>query len=516
MNWALSFNQQEIVKEFSLVQPKQKIPIHLQSQFATRESIIGLGALEAIAKLLKREVITASFNHSAGKAHYHLIYPSSSGKKSTIVGSWNDVHGQKVWSNPNSKCAPWLLVLFDAYYTQTAATTPHLELFQRWNNYLEAMLEASKDGIPHESQAIANLNTKNAVLNAVFAVVDAMYHASKNTVKQGLIEQQDLTIKHFFGQFMEEMLQPKESHVRQNIDSNFSLSSRLSRLAKGGGTALLVGPSGTLKTETASQVALTMGATLVSVSGKPGLEDHQLFGEIVPVGNTAKYVDGPISTAWRAAQNGRTVLVLNELLRFDPHHVGALTGVLDSHSSASIRAMGIDVPEGDRYRVLELPTGEKLVAPNRNLTVIATTNIGHDFVQAGGDQIDAALLGRFDLMIEVSRPEQAVALAIYETVAANQSVAKAVFALEDWTWENSGGNGLLIRASNIRPSMALLKEHKRGVDDGLNSIDAFVEAAKVTLVPYCCPRGSDGLIEDAPKMRLLEKAGIIYRMNCAA
>lgn len=223
-----------------------------------------------------------------------------------------------------------------------------------------------------------------------------------------------------------------------------------------GKTALLIGPTGTFKTEMAKRAATETGAAMVVIKGRPGMEDRDFFQSIVPTPEGPKVIDGPVTEAFRKAQKQRTLLLLDELLRFEPYYLGALVGALDQYSPAELKAMGLSVPEdpasaapkeamasegqealasegqgiegqsqgiegqsqgwggqsGKRYYCLSLPSGEKVVTPTENLSIVATTNLGDDYNQ--GQQIDAALFGRFNLRINITHPSDDMLLGIYQ------------------------------------------------------------------------------------------------------
>src|SRR5690606_19079700 len=85
-------------------------------------------------------------------------------------------------------------------------------------------------------------------------------------------------------------------------------------------------PTGTFKTETGKQLALTTDARLVTLKGAAGIEDRDFWGSIVPTEHGPKWVDGPLTKAFRSAQKNKTVLLIDELLRFEPLYANVLVG----------------------------------------------------------------------------------------------------------------------------------------------------------------------------------------------
>lgn len=281
-----------------------------------------------------------------------------------------------------------------------------------------------------------------------------------------------------------------------------SLTARLRRWVGQGLNVLLTGPTSTFKTTAALAAATSAGAFIVMVGGRPGMEDRDLFGGTYPTDQGPRWVDGPVTEAFARAGSGTlTALVLNELTRFEPLHLGAMIGALDDVDARTARQMGLGVAEDstDRYYVLRLPNGEVVFCPVRFLSVIGTTNIGSDYVTA--QEIDAALMRRFQRHEDVPYAEEDRALQVIR--AGNDPViAQAAYTLEVRTRsevQGSGldGEGLLAREMNPSVSAALAQEATQLVQDGTLPFDAFVQAAEVTCIPYCVPRLTTGALDPA-------------------
>lgn len=300
---------------------------------------------------------------------------------------------------------------------------------------------------------------------------------------------------------------------------------RLRRLARRGGAALLVGPPGTFKTETIKQLVLDVGAAVVKMRGAPGVEDRDFIGAITPGVGGPEWVDGPLARAFMLARQGLTVLQIDEILRYHAENLQVLVGAMDELSYADARAVleaplrnqGLpdaeieatvraSLPDADgRYYLLDLPTGESIFCPKKNLVWAMTTNMGEDHLQTA-QNLDSALLSRIDLVIDYDRPEADVVLPIYESVAGDAQLARLGYELEDLTYSIAAdAEGLLVRPMDARKTIALLKEARACLEDGLTLREAILEAALVTAVPHCCPRDARGLIEVASRENLLKR-----------
>ncbi|MFC6663837.1 hypothetical protein [Deinococcus multiflagellatus] len=194
----------------------------------------------------------------------------------------------------------------------------------------------------------------------------------------------------------------------------------------------------------------------------------------------------------------RTVLILNELTRFEPMYLGAMIGALDDVDEATLRQMGAAPTRAApaRYYALRLPNGELISAPVDTLSVIGTTNIGQDYQAA--QELDAALLRRFDRHVDVPYADELRTAAVISSKCSHPGLATAAAHLElrsrmEVQGAGPGHEGLLARELNPAVSAALAMEaldlHMR---QGLSLPDAFVEAAEVTAVPFCVPRTLSG------------------------
>jgi nitric oxide reductase NorQ protein len=241
------------------------------------------------------------------------------------------------------------------------------------------------------------------------------------------------------------------------------------------------------------------------VKGRPGLDDRQLYGGIYPTANHFQWVDGPLAQAWRLAQETPVVLLIDELARLDPYHLAALIGALDRLSGAELRAVldqdelaaitGLD--DTADYYLLQLPNGDRLLAPCRHLTIVATTNLGSDYVQVQ-TSFDAALLRRFAVQLQIERLEAEVRQQAMMAYGVTSDLAERMTALEDYTTIQTGAHGgLLQRELNLGTVLAWAEEGRALVDEGLCWDAALTLCLPYTVAPFCCPRLSDGSLETA-------------------
>jgi len=291
------------------------------------------------------------------------------------------------------------------------------------------------------------------------------------------------------------------------------LVNRIARWIRQGENILLTGPTATFKTTSAIQATVLEKASLVMVGGRPGLEDRDLFGGLYPSEKGApEWVDGPVTLAFAQASAGtKTVLLLNELTRFEPMYLGAMIGALDDTDERGLASMGITGVPAGRYYALRLPNGELIYAPTEHLSVIGTTNLGQDYITA--QALDAALMRRFNRHVEVPYADEEQALKVILASCPDDHLARITYQLEVHSREqvpqsgsrgdgSRGEEGLLAREMNPSVSAALAKEtHALIHEEGLEPEMAFFEAAQTTAVPYCVPRMASGALEPAARER---------------
>lgn len=457
--------------------------------------VVPWGALEAVGQVMLGRVKA----HVAGQS----VTLQCRDKDDNVLHIGLERRGNHVhWINAGSTVRPYLLLLAQAMFLGDIP-----ELSERWSDLLNKArnLCSRKEGQDFSARELDRMSHDGVFKEALYRVLDTLYSAGKVYGPNYTESESDLQAP---GSYPQTPVLLGGQAVTQRASSG-SAEGRLIRRASAGIRALLCGPTGTGKTEMGKRVALALGAKLVSIKGRPGLEDRDMIGFFSPTAQGPRWVDGPLARAWRMAQAGeRTVLLVDELLRLDPYHRNVLIGGLDDMSAAEVRMMGKDVPDG-RYYMLDLPgADEVLFAPTSLLSVICTTNVGSNYTQSG--EIDPALLRRFQRVMFVSYPEEQDIMPVYEA-ACTPSAAACAYALEVTTRTMTTEHGqLLERPMNIGVTLNYLAEVKDLLACGLSEHDALQEALEVTVAPFCCSLET-GEVDSAALKALQIKLGDILK-----
>lgn len=482
------------------ITPGDNIPNTLRSKLANpnQTSKIGIGPINAIVSLLAgRTVVWRDGNN------IRVEYASSGKNGGSAFVSSRQGNSHRTWDSAcSSRTAPYLLGLVESalFGNRQEVKNIYDSLLTHLNTNLLINLPTSKQA---DWQKIDNDPTAREL---ILTLTDALYYNLRNAIENNELRLQDnlppvagkLTSPMDMGLKHTGRATPPAPKRRPRAKTiSLDPIARLVRLAKNGGTALLTGPTGTFKTETGKQLALTTQAALVTLKGAAGIEDRDFWGSIVPTEQGPKWVDGPLTRAFRNAQKNKTVLLIDELLRFEPLYANVLVGALDTVTPHELKAMGQEPQGAGAHFCVTLPSGEIIPAPKENLTIVATTNQGDDYEQFGN--IDAALLGRFELQVDMSIADPKILTRIYTEVFGDKTIIPKVLEFENWTRHNTGVyGGLLQRPTNPRVTINLLREAKRLIDEGLGQQPALNAAFEVTIMPYCAPRDTTGaLAEDA-------------------
>lgn len=507
---------------------RQAIPSACKSRHNTGEAHLGLGLVEAVSILL-----TAQVDLGRDGEAFSVRYESNRGGRRVATGrphrgpsphasAGARVRGKgplRIWSGTDAMKAPAILCVIEAMLLETTGgkADPELdEVRERWVALLEELELEIMQPAPHAKYELIAASKSDLCQRAVMALTDAIYFALKRShseKRRQFLSQGGSELPAMSSADVDRLMGRPPAQTRRTPPGD-ALARTLIGLIETGGTALLVGPTGTFKTTTAARVAAEAGAHLQVVKGRPGIEDRDFFGGVVPTESGPAWVDGPVTKAFRQACSGKAMLLMDELLRFEPLYLGALIGLLDPASPAELSAREIEPApafEQAAHYVAELPTGERIACPTRQLTLVATTNMGSDYVQAA--RLDAALMGRFELTVEVETPDPALRRHLYEQ-AAGAKGADLLEAIEEAVGAGHiDQGGLYVRKAHPRLMLNMARQMERLTRGPLKEANAddlkraALEAARVTIVPGCVERQTIGLLEPSGREALLRQVG---------
>ena len=508
-HWAPIFNTSD-AGGWTALGKQQAIPKHLWSAHRgpkAKASVVGLGLVRAVVKLLRGEVRFARSSDA-----FAVQYTGTAG----LQLASSDLSAGRSWCLP-SPTAVVYLALAEAWWHNAPELS---ELHTRWLNFAAGLRTVTlrPSGWYDDRDLLTLAQQSHGINETLMALTDSLYR-SVESLDWLEVATPNLT-NNAFAEDMSILDAPSNMPIgaipnapvfTSSAAPSSSLIDRLERVIRRGEKALLVGPSGTFKTESAKQAAINTGRALVVIQGRPGLEDRDLFQGFANTGSGFVAVDGPLARAFRLAASQRVTLIVNELLRFEPVHLSALVGALDTYTPSELWAMGVTpVHDQLRHYLLEMPTGERLACPTQNLSIITTTNLGDDYQQLG-QTIDAALLRRLGLVIDVPEADLRIVTRIYIEAGAPGDAVAALISLEERTRSEVAPNGLLVRAANPGVMLTLIGEAGSLVAEGLTWRAALEEAARVTVVPYCCPRDARGALEIAAVSALERDLKVLFR-----
>jgi len=484
------------------IRARAPIPRALWSRDATgRPRVAGLGFVKAATGLLTRLIGL----HVADDRWSAVIASASTD------GTFHRIGGRaRAWwvEEPNSYLTATALLLH-ALTVGVADEDCH-EVVERWNAWLDRLKTClGGDTPPYSGDQLRRAADDATCTDGLLGLADAAYSALLR-VAPSLDAQADPSPS---GTGMDEVYRRvyRCALPTAAVDVDTSIRATLRRVIRRGGTALLIGPTGSGKTTDALQAAAAENAILVGpIKGMPGLEDRMLYGGQQYLDGQYVFVPGPLAEAFAHAQAGhRTVLLIDELARMDPYHVAAIIGALDRASGHVLRhAHGLQpeqralLQEHATYYVLQLPTGERLVAPTTLLSVLATSNLG-DAYQQIQSTFDPALLRRFDVLLDVDRKDVDERIAIVSAGGIPVDVARVAVQLEQFsTAHTAQAGGLLERELNVGTLLNWVRAANDLVAEGATWTRSLVAAAEMTVIPYACPRLGDGRLE-VPAARIL-------------
>ena len=590
-----AFNLSE-AKHWKTLDARQKIPRGRKSKYAkkNRTSKVGLGIVETVALFLagKFKAAFARPSGTAGHSYASKIkveYTSNSGGSTRKMGSFEpsgNSTGREWAEAKDSMKGPIFLAILEI--ALNGGTGVFLESAERLRRLVRIMksrvgMAGGQDGFS-ESE-LERAQRKREISGRMMGVCDSLYFEIKEAVGSGerVFEEnvppskwgagvRDVSTGELFEYLENGGLSPSASGVSagtasqgkkeedssqeedgaaaagagEEEDSRPSaarmpgLKGTLAAVAQTGGTALLVGPTGTLKTTTAKRAALESGAALTVLKGHSGVNTRKFFGQVMPAGKEGEekesgepqWVDGKLTAAMRKAREGKSVFLFDEVLRVEEYYTGALVGALDPSSPEEMSARGIEPTDGheesDHY-VLELPNGEQVAAPVENFALIATTNAGAEYSQiagrrgagGGGSVLGAALQARFELVLEVEEADPETKRSIYEEEGGSAAMANLLMDYERNLNAHSvhAGGSILTREANLRLMLNFAGQIRRLLSvvaqgepeegEEITRREAFKpcarQAAETTLVSALSERGPDGLIDKTGRDVVLDE-----------
>jgi MoxR-like ATPase len=494
MNINKAFSTKTNPAAFDIFTKNQAIPDHLRSCLAAKlaqgSSVIGLGVVAAVTRALTDDAKVCKDND-----RFIVEYTDNEGILIKVVCEYT---GQRTWysSDLDDTLLPYIAVLIESL----GFGLHDPEIVIRYEK-LYRDLAADTNNIMTEA-SIQAVCSKLLHQENMMALTDALYYNLRDTMTE--VKEIDHLMA-FQETLVENFWRVKPLVVSPNAKPITNGHQKIEQLIESGSSILLTGPTGTFKTETAKRATVATGRSMIVIKGMPGLEDRDLIGGITRTTGDPKWVDGPLTKAFRLAQSQKVCLIVDELLRFEAYYQAIFIGALDELAVDELNSMGLQALADERHRMLTLFNGETLIAPVSNLSIIATTNLGDEYIQAGG-RIDGALLGRFNAIIDFKYADEKVALALYEAVAVNKAAALAAFEVEKFTRAKTVmDSGTLQRELNPRVVKNWLEQHARNIKAGAPATIAFLEAAEYTVIPFCVPRDSYGQLEETAKSSLMDE-----------
>lgn len=442
---------------------------------------VGLGYLKAVVELLTNQIIVG---RDASSSAISVTY-ASSGSEKTARTEHNRNGNQWIGTFGVTFSARLLLV-------EALMLEQHPDVKADFFKLYDILKTRLGHAWPFSTAELANLQgTCDAEM---MRLCDSTYFAVSQLERTDEVEHINSELPDLGRIDLHDYLEPvTQAHALQVG----SLASRLTRLVtRGGATMLLSGPSASFKSSFARQAAAEAGAALYIVQGTRSIEPIDLLGSVQVIGGDTKWIDGPVALAMRSAQQSKTLLLIDEALRLEPHNLNAIIPMLDRIPASVLPSMGVTPLTDGPHFVLRLPA-ELVPAPCENLSVALTTNLGNGFLQPG-DGLDGALETRLRYKFHVGRPGRDVTEPIYRAVWDDSTVIEPLFVLEVFTTENLlRDGGLFADSLNVTTNLAFLEEVKAETDAGVGLKNAFYDTAEFTLAPAVCPRDDYGNFEDA-------------------
>lgn len=190
---------------------------------------------------------------------------------------------------------------------------------------------------------------------------------------------------------------------------------------------LFSGPTGCGKTHAARKIAEEEDAVLFTIQGKYSMNEADLIGMPLLVGNETVWVDGPLTKALIASQDNKVVLLIDEGNRARPEAKSAFFSILDDRCSIEIEARGGEVIQGDPINLITVTTineGDGYHTQKMDLAELRRYGHHHEMTYLGMENEEAEI----DLITERSLAPRILAEEI--VAAANEVREEAANAGE--------------------------------------------------------------------------------------
>ena len=156
---------------------------------------------------------------------------------------------------------------------------------QRWQALLLCLAVVLQGRPPYTEAELRLAAADTVATEAMMAASDALYAAMLARTSQVSVHEAEAAWRLTADAaavawlYQQAILPPS---APQPVAVSTGVVTTLRRAILRGRTALLVGPTGSGKTEAVKAAALATGATLVKIEGHPGLDDKLLFGGVYP------------------------------------------------------------------------------------------------------------------------------------------------------------------------------------------------------------------------------------------
>lgn len=230
---------------------------------------------------------------------------------------------------------------------------------------------------------------------------------------------------------------------------------------------LIGGPTGCGKSSAAKSVAHELGVPYFEIQCKYSMNELDLLGSPRLVGGRSYWSDGPLTKALLASQEGRVVVLLDEVNRARAQSKSVLLPALDSRATVTIEARGGEVISGNA----------------ENMIVIGTVNEGSEYIT---ESMDKAEIRRFNTRFNLSylgenRPDAEIRLLVDETTIPGAVALQMVGVANDLRRQAADDESPI---KHGLPTANLLSWARTAISysNSMGTSDPVMEAARDTVI----------------------------------